>query len=290
MERPSILRLEVREDARKHIVLQSARPLPDDEFYAALQDRVEQSPRLDAFVFVHGFDNTFDEAARRTAQIAADLKFEGAPICYSWPSQGNLLKYTVDENNVEWTVPHLRRFLTDLAERSGADSIHLVAHSMGNRALTNALRLLSRDLRGSPLFHEVVLTAPDIDADVFKRDIAPAILGTAQRVTLYASATDEALLLSKKVHGFPRAGDTGRDLIILPGMDTIDVTGIDTSLLGHAYYAANQSVLTDLVQLLKQSLPPDRRELLLPSDRDGQRYWTFQAGARTARPAGGESR
>jgi esterase/lipase superfamily enzyme len=290
MERPSILRLEINEEVRKHIVLRSALPLTDDAFYEKLEDRVSRSSSRDAFVFVHGFDNTFDEAARRTAQIAADLKFEGAPICYSWPSQGNLLKYTVDENNVEWTIPHLRQFLTELAERSGAEAIHLVAHSMGNRALTGALRSLSRDLQGSPLFNQVVLTAPDIDADVFRRDIAPAILGTARRVTLYASATDDALLLSKKVHGFPRAGDTGRDLVVVPGMDTIDVTGIDTSLLGHAYYAANETVLTDLVQLLKQNLPPDRRELLLPSELNGQRYWIFQAGTRTARPSAGASR
>jgi esterase/lipase superfamily enzyme len=290
MERPSLLYLEITEDQRKHIVFQQATPLEENEFYASVAKRVAASPKKGAFVFIHGFDNTFEEAVRRTAQIARDLKFKGAPICYSWPSQGNVLKYTVDEANVEWTVPHLRQFLHDLSRRTNADSIHLIAHSMGNRALTAALRSLAGEVRDKPLFREVVLTAPDIDADVFKRDIAPAILGTAERVTLYASSRDEALRWSKKVHGSPRAGDTGRNLVIVPGMDTIDVSAVDTSFLGHSYYSSNESVLTDMVQLLAERRPADQRDRLHATDKNGQRYWVFQPNTRTARPSGAPSR
>ena len=181
-----------------------------DAFFTALRDRVEASSKKEAFVFVHGFNTTFDEAAYRTAQLAHDLKFEGAPIFYSWPSQGGLLEYAIDETNVVWTVPHLKEFLVGVARHSGANAVHLVAHSMGNRALTSALQLLSYELRDEPaMFREVVLTAPDIDAEVFRRDVVPAIVTTADRVTLYASSNDEALKLSKAIHGYRRAGDSG---------------------------------------------------------------------------------
>lgn len=128
-------------------------------------------------------------------------------------------------------MPHLEKFLADVARESGAASVHLIAHSMGNRALTSALRELAGDLpRDAPLFHEVVLTAPDIDADVFRRDIVPAIRPTARRLTLYASSNDKALIASKEVHGYPRAGESGEHLVVVDGVETIDVTAVDTSV------------------------------------------------------------
>jgi esterase/lipase superfamily enzyme len=99
--------------------------------------------------------------------MAYDLKFQGAPILYSWPSQGELAKYTFDENNVEWSWRHLYDFLQALSQQSGATTIHLIAHSMGNRALTNALQRMPQST--TTLFREVILAAPDIDADLFRQ-------------------------------------------------------------------------------------------------------------------------
>jgi len=276
LESPSVLRLEFREDPERHVVLLGVEQKPADEFFADLGGCVADSARKEAFVFVHGYNVTFEKAARRTAQLAHDLKFDGAPIFYSWPSQGGLLKYTIDETNVVWTVPHLKQFLVDVARRSGARSVHLIAHSMGNRALTSALRGLSYDLDGKgPMFREVVLTAPDIDADVFRRDIAPAIIGTADRVTLYASSNDEALAASKQVHGYPRAGESGENMVVVPGIETIDVSAVDTSLLGHTYYGDNDTVLTDLGKLLAESSPPDERHWLRAAALGQLKYWVF---------------
>lgn len=274
LESPSLVRLEFRQDKAKHIVFAGATPLPWDSFQQQLRQRVSSSSRRDAFVFVHGFNVSFEEAARRTAQIAYDLKFDGAPIFYSWPSQGGLMQYTVDETNVEWTVPHLKRFLLDVSEQSGAQSVHLIAHSMGNRALTNALRGIAHEFDGYGVpFNEVVLTAPDIDAEVFRRDIAPSIVRVAGRVTLYASSNDEALIASRRIHGFPRAGDSGADLLVLPGIDTIDVSRVDNTFLGHSYYASNAAVLSDLVDLLKNSKPPEQRNWLRAIKQGPQNYW-----------------
>ncbi len=158
LESPSVLRLEFRPDPERHVVLVGVHPQPADVFFAGLRACVEQSPRKEAFVFIHGYNVGFETAVRRTAQIAYDLKFSGAPIVYSWPSRESLIQYTVDEQNVAWTVPHLVEFLSGVAERSGATSVHLIAHSMGNRALTAALRELAMVRKDAgPRFHEVVL-------------------------------------------------------------------------------------------------------------------------------------
>ncbi|HLA85496.1 MAG TPA: alpha/beta hydrolase, partial [Thermoguttaceae bacterium] len=279
LESPSIFKLEFNEDPEKHVVLMKVERQEPDDFYDQLRRRMDESERREAFVFVHGYNVTFENAARRTAQLAHDLHFDGAPIFYSWPSQGGLLKYTVDETNVAWTVPHLRQFLFEVAKKTGSKRIHLIAHSMGNRALTAALAQLSteRNADGGPLFHEVLLTAPDIDADVFRRDIAPEIVKAAKHVTLYASSHDAALVASKKVHGYPRAGESGDNILVISNIDTIDVSDVDTSLVGHSYYGDSDTVLVDMAQLLHEEKPPDLRSRLRTKMLGAMRYWVFLA-------------
>ncbi len=280
VERPSILRFEFAEDQSKHIVMTSATELSDNDFYRRMQASLKETSERELMVFIHGYNVDFESAVRRTAQLAVDLPFRGVPVCYSWPSQGTLLGYKVDENNVAWTVSHLRDFLTDLASKSGARSINLVAHSMGNRALTAALSEINL-IRGNdspPLFDRVVLAAPDIDADYFRRDLANRILGTAEQVTLYASSNDRALIASKQVHGYPRAGDAGANIVVVPGIETIDVSGIDLSLLGHSYYGDSRAILTDLFELMHQRLPASQRQMLMPQQAASLIYWRIVGG------------
>jgi esterase/lipase superfamily enzyme len=285
VERPTLLRLEVREDVRKHVVLHETNQLDPSDFFTQLRKQVQAAPRPEVFVFVHGYNVTFAGAARRTAQIAHDVEFAGAPIFFSWPSQGGLLKYTVDETNVDWAVPHLKQFLLDVSRLSGATHVNLIAHSMGNRALTEALREIHLQLQSqATLFNQVILAAPDIDAEIFRRDLAPALVQTAQRVTLYASSRDQALVASKKVHGYPRAGDSGGELVVLDGIETVDVSQLDTSLLGHSYYGSSNPILLDMRQLIERALPAAQREWLLPRAYGELTYWIFEE--RSARAIG----
>lgn len=277
LESPSIWKLEFREDPARHVVLLSIAIAAKDQFFADVAARVRRSGKSNAFLFVHGYNVTFEDAARRTAQITYDLGFEGAPVFYSWPSQGMTAAYTVDEQNIEWAQANLRSFLEDFLTRSDAQNVYLIAHSMGNRALTRAVASLLSDkpaLRNR--LKEVILTAPDIDADVFKRDIAPALTATGRPVTLYASSEDLALVASKKVHGYPRAGDSGQGLIVIPGIETIDATQVDSSLLGHSYFAEARSVLSDMFYLIRNSQRADQRFGLRPIETQAGRHWEFK--------------
>ncbi|TWU40323.1 hypothetical protein Q31b_36710 [Novipirellula aureliae] len=278
VERPSLLHFEVREDQQKHVVLTSAIELGKTDFQQRMSSMIAKSPERDLLVFIHGYNVDFESAVLRTAQIAVDLPFEGVPVCYSWPSQASLMGYTIDENNSEWTIYHLKQFLLELAEESGADSINVVAHSMGNRAMTAAIEQIRyeldpRDRDSVPMFDRIVLAAPDVDADRFRRDLAPALLEVSNQVTLYASSDDQALIASKTVHGYPRAGESGANIVVVPGVETIDVSGIDLSLLGHSYYGDNESMLRDLYELVRKGLPAAKRNMLL-TRRDGEQiYW-----------------
>jgi esterase/lipase superfamily enzyme len=246
-------------------------------FLADVANRVSDSNKSNAFIFIHGYNVTFEDAARRTAQIAYDLGFDGAPVFYSWPSQGEIAGYRKDERNIELSERNLEEFLDDFFTFSGAENIYLIAHSMGNRALTRAIASLLVDkptLRNR--LKEVILAAPDIDAELFKREIAPALVATGRPITLYASSKDLALIASKKMNGYSRAGDSGGGLIITPGIETIDATSVDTSFLGHSYFAETSSILSDLFHLIRKGQRADQRFGLRSAPSLRGQYWVFK--------------
>jgi esterase/lipase superfamily enzyme len=279
LERPTIWTF-WREDPDKHFIVVSARELTYDAFYRDVAGVVARSQRREAFVFIHGFNVSFESAVYRTAQIAYDLAFDGAPILYSWPSVGSPTGYPVDANNSEWTIDRLHWFLEDISAKSGATLIHVIAHSRGNWPTMNALNAIATESHSTapPRFSQIVLTAPDVDADSF-RDLVRRFNLIATRTTLYASANDEALRLSREYQGYQRAGDVRPQIVVTPGVDSIDVSAVDTSLLGHSYYGDNTSVISDIARLLRTGLPPDRRCGIQRAGDAILRYWAFLARA-----------
>lgn len=280
LESPFMLRRYF-ENPEKHIVLMRIDLRGQSEFMGELRAAVAGGKMNEALIFVHGFNNTFEDAARRTAQIAHDIHFAGVPMFYSWPSGGKTLDYVSDGNDADQAVSYLKLFLKDIVENANFTSVTLLAHSMGNRTLTRAFVALKSELPAEKLrvFKEIILAAPDIDADVFRNEIAPALIASNSTVTLYASSKDEALIASKKLNGAPRAGDSGAGLVVMKGMETIDATNVDTNLfwgLGHAYVADDRNVLSDLYYLIEKGFRASSRYGLEPiTSPDGSQYWKF---------------
>jgi hypothetical protein len=78
------------------------------------------------------------------------------------------------------------------------------------------------------------------------------------------------------VHEHPRAGDAGEGLVVHPGIETVDASRVDTSLLGHSYYGDNKTVLADLFQVITYGLPAKRRTFLQPATRGALQYFEFK--------------
>src|SRR6185436_720510 len=182
----------------------------------SLSARLDKSEARAAMLFVHGYNVSFEDAIFRTAQLAVDLKFPGAAMAFSWPSYADPVKYTFDEQNAEVSIPALREVLEDLAARSGAKRVHIIAHSMGNRVLAGALRSMDSTVqaRNKAVFRELVLAAPDIDSRVFQSQVLPHIVRNVQHCTLYASSRDRALRMSRAFHNYQRLGETQPELLV----------------------------------------------------------------------------
>lgn len=216
-EEPSLLKFEWSPDEHKHIKVMDVNRMPKDDFILSLSEAVNASAGGKIMVFVHGYNTEFKQASRVVAQFASDLKFAGPVVLFSWPSQGTLTGYTTDETNAEWATAHFVDFLKTLLEEIPAKDIYLVGHSMGNRVLGHGFTKLASDLPKSylALFREIVMIAPDIDADVFRQDMAPRLARTGIHTTLYASSNDRALKASKAFHGYARAGDAGEGVVVV---------------------------------------------------------------------------
>ncbi|MCA1217009.1 alpha/beta hydrolase [Streptomyces sp. 8L] len=238
----------------------------------------EAAGAKDVLVFVHGYHVGFEDALTRTAQIVYDLQFPGLAVLYSWPSRGSVLSYTHDENNARWTVPHFREFLRVVRAAAGTGQVHIVAHSMGCRVVADALADPGHEPGPAPEapLGQVVFAAPDIDAEVF-RDLAPAFVPRARGCTLYASSNDKALALSRRLAGYPRAGQSGSGMLLVDGVDTVDASDLDTGLSGHSYIGDNSSILSDLYALVRHGHPPAERFGLNAVTRAGSVYWRFPA-------------
>ncbi|MDP3897195.1 MAG: alpha/beta hydrolase [Mesorhizobium sp.] len=276
IEAPSIWSFDFRPDPQRHIVLAKVTPQADEAVFAEMREQMAGTEGKEAFVFVHGFNVPFHEAAMRTAQMAYDMNFEGLPILFSWPSRASVLSYIADTAVVNLSGRRLSKFLEDVVAKSGATRIHLIAHSMGNRALTDALELFALRHKGEPAaFDQVLFTAPDLDAGLFA-EMMHTIRPAANRITLYASNRDWALAVSRQIHGdSPRAGQGGEGIVRLAEVDSIDMTSIGEDMLAHSYYANNPSALTDILSLFWRDAPPEQRCGMTREAGEKGDYWSY---------------
>lgn len=277
LESPSVLRLEFKPDPQKHVVLTKIEKQEAPAFFDEMKLRLRASGSKKAFIFIHGFNVSFENAARRTAQIDYDLGFNGVPIFFSWPSRAQLSGYREDEVSAKWSEIHLKTFFADLSTRLDANEIYVIAHSMGNRPASRALAALFVERPElAKRFKEIILMAPDIDAEVFKREIAPPLLSSGRHVTLYASSKDTALKISKVINGGQRLGDADPSIVMLNGMESIDASNVETDLIGHAYYADARSVLSDLFEVVRDTGPAASRSHLEEILTVPGRFWRFK--------------
>jgi esterase/lipase superfamily enzyme len=227
------------------------------------------------FVFIHGFNTTFDDAARRAAQLGFDLKVPGITAFYSWPSRGNVAAYLTDVSSIEASEEHMADFLVKASALADRGKVHLIAHSMGNRGLLRAMHRATTQaaLRSGTRFGQIFLAAPDVDAKLF-RQLATVYPQVSERTTLYVADRDKAIAAMAWIADAERAGSTP-PLILMPGIDTVRVRGGSLFRLGHSYVAEELDVLRDIAaQLHWRDTPAQRRARYgqpVPDDTPGAR-------------------
>jgi esterase/lipase superfamily enzyme len=195
-------------------------------------------------------------------------------------SRGELLSYEWDRNSALFARSHFIELIKLMEREAGIKKIHVIAHSMGNFVALDALSTYAQTT--APLsIGQVVMAAPDIDADQYKQDVGnlAKIVGG---MTLYASDKDAVILASRTLAQGPRAGDlVNGSPILAPGVDAIDVSAIGSEELGienHDTFATKRSVIDDIKLVLAGVRPPTSRlsEIRgVPEGASNPTYWRY---------------
>ena len=224
---------------------------------AVKADLLLDGPKDDyVVVFIHGYNNSFNEAAIRAAQFGYDV---GVPknhmFLFSWPAKFSTATYTNDEATVDVTDVYLAGFLAEVAKVAPNKKIHIVAHSMGNRALLRAINreILSVSTKQKIKFGQIILAAADVDVDLFAQ-LAPAYVAASTRTTVFLSPYDNAVGLSEFIHQYPRVGCGIKPHKPVPGLDYI-VSTVPEDFPAHAYIAENVHILNYISSLFESNIP-----------------------------------
>lgn len=251
--------------------------------YAAARKQVQEllamqlktARRKEAYLFIHGFNNYFDDAVFVMGEFWHFAGREGVPIAYSWPAGGGISfrGYNEDRESGEFTVFHLKQFLEAIADTPELEKLHLIAHSRGTDVLASALRELNIKYRAKGAdpaqalkIGNLVFAAPDIDLEVAMQRIeAERITRICERLTVYSSPDDRALAMANWL--FRSAVRLGSltfaelpaerrfELAKLRDVSFI-IADVDDGYLGHSYFYKNPAVSSDLILLIRDNRPP----------------------------------
>ena len=242
---------------QKDFTTVSVTPVKTDvEMAGWVRPHLTKSRRV--MVFVHGFNNTFEDSVYRFAQIVHDSGADVAPVIFTWPSRASVFDYNYDKESTNYSRDALEQILRAIVREPEVKDITVMAHSMGSWLTVEALRQMAiRDGRVNAKITDVILASPDLDVDVFSKQFL-AMGKQHPRFTLFTSRDDKALALSRRISGnIDRLGQIDpsiepyRSELERSGITVIDLTQLKAGdRLNHGKFAASPEV----VQLIGKRL------------------------------------
>ncbi len=261
-----------------------------------MERRLALTPRKDVFLYVHGYHNTFADAAFALAELWHFFGREGLPIIYTWPAgYPGLFGYTYDRESSEFTVFHFKQVISWISNHPEVENIHLIAHSRGTDVVVSALRELILAARGAGInvrqrfkLANVVLVAPDLDLSVVsQRIVAERLVLEIDQTTLYSSPNDKAIGFAERLFASPRGRLGTLEISELTEQEAssikantkritiVNFTG-DSEGFGHSYFRTNPAVSSDLILLLRYGFKAGSSGR--PLQPIGQSFWRIPPG------------
>jgi esterase/lipase superfamily enzyme len=209
-----------------------------------LADLLGQTSGRDVLIYVHGYNQTFDQAVLDAARVSDGIKFTGDTMAFSWPSRARLLDYDFDRESAMWSRDALAQVLDDLLASPTIGRVNIVAHSVGTMLTTEALRQLYAKLGdyAADRVGAIVLASPDIDMDVFTAAV-PKIGPLAAKITIITATDDRALAVSRFVNGSTsRVGAAEKTQLERLGLKVIDASAQGWGVLNHDLFMSNAGI------------------------------------------------
>ena len=276
---------------RDPAAIQAARET-EKQLHAELGRRLRLAPKPEVVVFIHGYNNDFNDAAFTLAELWHFLGREQVPILYTWPAgHGGASGYAYDRESGDFTIYHLKNFLRSLAALRELDKVHVIAHSRGTDVAITALRELFLETladgsnpRQRFRIQNLILAAPDMDFEVLlQRVVAERLeLGLGQ-VTLYTSQKDKAIHIAERLFGsVVRVGrlqptnfspEQAESLKKVSDITFIELQG-KSDPVGHGYFHSSPAASSDLILTIRYEMQPGAKHGR-PMQPKGINFWVI---------------
>ena len=258
------------------------------EFQTLIRERLRAEKTKDVIMFVHGFNNSFDDSIFALTDLYHYSGRYGVPLAYSWPAgSGDLLGYFTDRESGEFTIYHFKETIRALAAIPELEKIHIVAHSRGTDVTTSSLRELviesraaGKNPRSNLKIENLILAAPDLDYEVVKQRLIAEKFGPAfKQINIYMNEGDNALGISQflmrgvRFGRLTQAQQTSREDEIFRNVGNVSFINVEgvSGFVGHAYFRKHPGALSDIVQVITKSARPGTPER--PLERLDNNFW-----------------
>ena len=225
IEYPGDIRNPLREFGHDKLMLSKGQ----SDFVLQINARLANKPagKRDVVVFVHGYNNTFDEALYLNTQLLHDASKNYLPVMFTWPSRGKGTGYLRDKDSVLYSRAAFESLLTQM-QNSNAESFTVIGHSIGSLLIMETMRqnAIRKSTSWSKL-RSVILVAPDIDRDLFNQQVRD-MNGFKKPLFVISSEDDILLRVSNAIAG----GD-----LRLGAAESEDEIGVDGVTIKSVTYA-----------------------------------------------------
>ncbi len=264
---------------------------------AELKKQVEDSPYGAVLVLVHGFRNSFEASLRRTAFVGHVLDVDAPILLFDWPAnQGSGLQgYRRAHRVARASGVELAETLELILREVQPERLWLLANSMGAEVVVEGFDVLSQQADMADVgteIEDVILTAPDIDADEFDQQFKRQITALARDLTVYVSSNDRALLMSRVVNRGRRLGQSTLDLDQTAEADAlldltdptddlvtlVDVTPVNRTRNFHNFSLETPEFFDDLFLRLTNIDTPQNRLVYRVEGPGRSVYWVLTQG------------
>ncbi len=241
------------------------------DFGSGLTRDAPRNATNEALLFIHGYNTPFEDGIYRTAQLAVELDFRGLPIYFAWPGGEHWWEYLAAVDQVETAANELAAVLRLLVRNGKVTKLHVIAHSLGNRVLAQAIdKLGAVSTPGQAKIADLVMVAPDVNKGQFTQ-VTSAMVRQFQRRTVYVSDTDLALRLSSVFSMGTRVGQR-TPIGVGSEFEAVDATGARDTIIGHSYFVDTDTIAKDISALVVRGMSAAQRGLTNVRD-NGATVW-----------------
>ena len=284
----------------EEIRLKAVRPLLLPGFSGELREQVLASAYQSLLVVVHGYRETFPSALRKTAFLAHVLDIDTPVLLFDWPGdQGaSLTGYRRARRVATASGAELAAVLSQVVHQAGPRRLGIIANSLGGQVVVDACHHLAAEpdfADHQTEIENVILTAPDVGRREIDTRFRTEIEALADNLTIYVSANDRALLVSRLVNRGRRLGESTlnpRDpdqaavaasfaALMQPAdqrLTLVDVTPVNRTRNFHNFGLETPEFFDDLfLRLTGTGLPSNRRLYFLETP-EHRRYFVLTRG------------